>query len=139
MQRVESVEKFLLNAFLAGEELDVVNQQHVRLAVFFAEFDELVVLNSINVFVCEFFGGEIGHARALFVADDVLADGMEQMGLAQADAAVEEERIVGFAGHLCDGEGCRVGKIVVVADNERFKSVFGIKVQIAAGGRAFVG
>ena len=34
VQRVEGVEKFLLNAFLAGQKLDVVNQQHVGLAVF---------------------------------------------------------------------------------------------------------
>ena len=56
VQRIERVEKFLLNAFLAGEKLDVVNQQHVGLAVFFAEFGELVVLDAVNVFVREFFG-----------------------------------------------------------------------------------
>ena len=139
VQRVEGVEKFLLNAFLAGEELDVVNQQHVGLAVFLAELDELVVLDSVNVFVGELFGGEIGDARALFVADDVLADGVEQMRLAQADAAVKEERIVGFAGRLGDGQRGGIGKIVVVADDERFKGVFGIEMQFAAAGRAFVG
>jgi hypothetical protein len=56
VQRVEGVEKFLLNPFLAGEELDVVNQQHVGLAVFLAEFGELVVLDAVNVFVGELFG-----------------------------------------------------------------------------------
>ena len=34
VQRVEGVEEFLLNPLLAGEKLNVVNQQHVRLAVF---------------------------------------------------------------------------------------------------------
>ena len=37
---VEGVEEFLLRALLAGEELDVVDQQHVRLAVALAEFDQ---------------------------------------------------------------------------------------------------
>jgi len=54
VQGVERVEKFLLNPFLTGEKLDVVNQQHVGLAVFLAELGELVVLNPVNVFVREF-------------------------------------------------------------------------------------
>ena len=56
VQRVEGVEKFLLNALLAGQKLNVVNQQHVGLAVFLAEFGELVVLDAVNVFVREFLG-----------------------------------------------------------------------------------
>ena len=55
VQRVEGVEKFLLNAFLARQKLDVVNQQHVGLAVFLAEFRQQVVLDAVNVFVREFF------------------------------------------------------------------------------------
>src|ERR1019366_6495295 len=91
VQRVERVKKFLLNALLAGEKLDVVNQQHVRLPVFFAESDELVVLNRVNVFVREFFGRNIGDARVLFAAGLMLADGVQQMRLAQADAAVKKQ------------------------------------------------
>ncbi len=67
VQRVERVEKFLLDALLAGEKLDVVNQQHVRLAIFFAECGELVVLKGVNVFVGEFFRGNIGDARAFWL------------------------------------------------------------------------
>ena len=37
VQRVEGVEKLLLRALLAGQELDVVDQKHVRLAVALAE------------------------------------------------------------------------------------------------------
>ena len=104
VQRVERVEKFLLNAFLARQELDVVNQQHVGLAVFLAEPGELVVLNAVNVFVREFFGRNIGDARAFFIAGDMLADGVQQMRFAEPDAAVKKKRIVGFAGRLGDGQ-----------------------------------
>jgi len=55
MQRVEGMEKFFLNALLAREKLDVVNQQHVGLTMFFAERDQLVVLDRVNIFVREFF------------------------------------------------------------------------------------
>jgi len=40
------------------------------------------------------------------------------MRLTQADATVKEERIIGFAWRLGDGQGRGVGKIVVVANNE---------------------
>ena len=138
VQRVEGVEKFLLNALLAGQKLDVVNQQHVGLPVFLAEPGELVVLDAVNVFVGEFFGRDIGDARAFLVAGDVLADGVQQMGLAQADAAVKEKRVVGFAGRLGDGQRGGVGEIVVVADDKRVERVLGIEMQFAVAGRAFV-
>ena len=67
VQRVERVKELLLNPLLAGQELDVVNQQHVRLPVFLAEAGELVVLDAVDVFVGEFLRGEVGHARALLV------------------------------------------------------------------------
>jgi hypothetical protein len=123
MQRIESVEELLLNALLAGEKLNVINQQHIRLPVFFAEDDELVVLNGVNILIGEFFRREVRDARALFVPDHVLADRVQQVGFAQADSAVEKERIVGFAGRLGHGLGGGAGEIVVVADDERFKRV----------------
>ena len=132
------MEKFLLNSFLAREELDVVNQQHVGLAVFLAELGELVVLDPVNVFVGELFGREISDARAFFVARHVLADGMEQMRLAQADPAVKEKRIVGFAGRLGHRQRGGVGEIVVVADDKSFKRILGIEMDFAAARRAFV-
>ncbi len=131
VQGVEGVEEFLLDAFLAGEELDVVNQQHVGLAVFFAEPDQLVVLDGVNVFVGEFFRGNIRHPRALPVAGHMLADGVQQMGLAQTDAAIKKKRIVGFARRLRDRQRGGMGEIVVVADDERVERVFGIETQIA--------
>ena len=127
VQRVERVEKFLLNALLARQKLDVVNQQHVGLAVFLAKPGELVVLDGVNVLVGEFFGRNIGDARALLVAGDVLADGVEQVGFAEADAAVEKKWIIGFAGSLGDGQRGGVGKIVVIADDKGFERVLGIK------------
>ena len=127
VQRVEGVEELLLNPLLAGQKLDVVNQQHVRLPVFLAESGELVVLDAVNVFVGELLGGDVGDARALLVADDMLADGVQQMRLAQADAAVKEKRIVGFAGRLRHRQRGGVGKIVVVADHERVEGVLGIE------------
>src|SRR5439155_4939694 len=62
VQRIECVEKLLLDAFFAGKELDVVDQKHVGLAIFFSEANELLVLDGVDVFVREFFRGDVGDA-----------------------------------------------------------------------------
>ena len=58
-KRVEGVEKFLLGAFLAREELDIVDEQHVGEAVLLAEFDERGVLNGVNELVGETLAAEM--------------------------------------------------------------------------------
>jgi len=141
VKRIEGVEELLLDPFLAGEELDVVNQQHVRLAIFLPKLHQLVVLDAVDVFVGELFGGDVGDTRAFAIGDDVLSDGVQQVGFAEADAAVEEQGVVGFAGRLGDREGRGVGEIVVVAHDERFKRVPRIKaairrVRVALGRRS---
>ena len=60
VQRVESVEELLLDALFARQELNVIDQQHVGLPVFFSESDQLVVLNAVDVLVRELLRGHIG-------------------------------------------------------------------------------
>ena len=57
-----------------------------------------------------------------------VTDGVHQMGLAQTDTAVEEERIVGFGGRLrhCPAGGMREAR--VVADHEMLKLEFRIQL-----------
>ena len=43
VQRVERVEELVLRAFLAGDELDVVDEQHVDRAIALAELEDAVV------------------------------------------------------------------------------------------------
>ena len=54
VQRVEGVEELLLRLFLPFQELDIVDQEHVDVAVAVAEFDGLVVLDRDDEFVGEF-------------------------------------------------------------------------------------
>ena len=106
-ERVEGVEKFLLGALLAAEELDVVDQEQVRLAVALAEFDQVVVLDRVDEFVDEEFAREIHHLGVFLFAPDVLADRLHQVRLAESDAAVNEERIVGLARAIARRRGWR--------------------------------
>jgi len=107
--------------------LDVVDQKDIGLTVLLAEFNELIVLDAVNVFVRKLFRRNVSDARALFVGGDVVADGMEQMCFAKTDAAVKEKRIVGFAWRLRDCKCGSIGEIVVVADDKSFKGIFRIE------------
>ena len=53
MQRVKGVEELLLESFFAFHELNVVDQQHVDVAVAAFEVSDGVVADSVDVFVEE--------------------------------------------------------------------------------------
>ncbi len=133
VQGVEGVEEFLLDALLAGQELNIVDQEDIRLAIFAAEPDELIVLDRVDELVREFLRGDVGDPRAFLVIDHMLANGVQQVRFAQPHSAVEEERIVGFSGGLRHGHGGGVRKGIVVADDECLEGILGIERQIGPG------
>ena len=95
VQRVERVEELVLRAFLAGEELHVVDEQHVdALAVVAAELVHLAGADRLDVLVHEPLGRDVDDARAGAVRELLVADRVEQVGLAEADAAADEDRVV---------------------------------------------
>ena len=55
VQRVEGVEEFFLRRFLAGDELNVVDQQHVDRAILVAEGRGVLGANGVDEFVGELF------------------------------------------------------------------------------------
>ena len=127
VQGVEGMEELLLDAFLAREELDVINQEHIGLAVALPEPDELIVLNGIDEFIGEFFRRKVGDARSFLMRDNVLPDGVKQVRFAQPGAAVKEKRVVGFAWRLRHGHGGGVGEVIVAAHDKGVEDVFGIE------------
>ena len=50
--------------------------------------------------------------------DDVIADGVDQVGLAEAGAAVDEQRVVGTAGIAANLECGGTRQIIRLADDE---------------------
>ena len=130
------MEELLLDALLAGEELHVVDQKHVNVAVALAEFRQAVLLQGLNELVGELLGRKVGNAGVGVGAEDGVPDGVHQVGFAQAGVAIDEQRIVGLRGGLGHGEGRGVGHLVVGADDEGLERVTG--VEGAGGGAALV-
>ena len=59
----------------------------------------------------------------------LMADGMHQVRLAHADAAVEEERVVGLRWAFGDGFGRGARKLVAGAGDEAVEGVAGIELR----------
>ena len=125
-QRIEEVKELFLRAILAAEELDVVDQQQVQRSIVPFEILERLVLIRAH---------DVGHVRfRVDVADlaawvlrlDVVPDRLDQMRLAEPDAAVDEERVVRrrMLGDL-NGGGTR--KLVRASRHERIEGEGGIE------------
>ena len=128
VERVEDVEELLLGAVLAGDELDVVDEQDVDRAVLLAEGGQAIEADGVDHLVDEAIGRDVEDVEALLAGQDVVADGVHQVRLAESDAAVDEERVVGLRGDLGDGAGGGVGELVRGADDEALEGVLGVEV-----------
>ena len=127
------MEEFFLGADLAGDELDVVHQQQVGHPVFFPERRHVAALDGGDQLVGEVVAFDVHDPVGRPGPGDVAGDGVEQVGLAQARLAVDEQGVVGAGRVLGHGIGGRVGKLVAVAHDEPFKCVVCIDCVFVGG------
>ena len=128
VERIEGVEELLLGALLVGEELDVVDQQHVDRPVALAEGGHAVETDRVDELVDELLGGQIEHPQLRARGLDVRADAMEEMGLAEAHPTVKEERVVALEWRLGDRPRRGVGELVRAPDDEVGEQVLGVEL-----------
>ncbi len=100
-QSIEQIEELLLRARLVAEELDIVDEQEIERPVVAFELVERLVLVGAH---------DVGHVGlGMDVADpgvgvgvqNVIADRLDEMGLAQTDAAIDEQWVI-RGRMLCD-------------------------------------
>ena len=121
------MEELLLGLHLALEELDVVDEEHVDIAVAPLEVGGLVVADAVDEVVRELLGVHVAHLDVRVEAAGVVADGVEEVGLAQTGLAVDEERVVGLGRGLGDGDGRGIGEAVARADDEGVEGVLRVQ------------
>ena len=117
------MEELLLNRQLAGDELNVVNQQRVTLAEPVAEFVHRLVRQTRNHLIREILALGVGDLHVRIVLLHQVDDRVHQVRLAQSAVAVNEERIVIGCGMVCHRKAGGVRKLVRVADDEIVKGV----------------
>ena len=64
VQLVKGIEEVLLGTFLAAEELDIINQQHINTAVLVAEFPCPVFTDSADQLVGELLGANVEYFKS---------------------------------------------------------------------------
>ena len=109
VQRVVGVEDLLVERLAARlHELDVVDQQDVVLAIALVQRELRARLNRADEVVEERLGRDVEDLAARVVLLDVVADGVQEVGLAESGVAVDHQRIVGttrgFSDRLGGGE-----------------------------------
>ena len=132
VQRVEGVEELFLGLFLALQELDVVDQQHVDVAIAPPELGTLVLADRVDEVVGQFLGGDVADPNPVEVVADVVAEGVQQVGLAQAGLAVDGQRVVRLARILGHRDRGGVGEPVRAADDEGLEGVLGVEPGVVA-------
>ena len=136
VQRVERVEELLLEALAVLQELDVVDQQDVDVAVAALEGVAGVGPDGVDELVEERLGRDVAHLVVLVVVVDVVPDGVQQVGLAEAGVAVDEQRVVRPRRRLGDAQGGGEGELVGGALDERLERVAGVQAGFVEQRRA---
>jgi hypothetical protein len=101
-QGVEGMEKLFLRAFFTSKKLNVINQQGVYGTIITFEIIDGIVLQRLDHVLHEALGVEVDHLGGGILLHNEIAHGMHEMGLAQSDAAVDKQRVIGAAGVLAD-------------------------------------
>jgi hypothetical protein len=96
-------------------------------AVAVAELVHLAGLDGVDELVDERVAGEVEDSGAGVAIEEVLTDGLQQVGLSEADAAVDEQGVVRLAGLLGDGDAGGVGEAVIGAGDEVVEDVVGVE------------
>ena len=123
VQRVERVEELGLRALFAGEELNVVDQQHVDGAIALAEIEDAIVADGVDHLVHESLGRDVGQFQIAIVLKHVVPDRVHQVRLAQPDTAVDEQRVVRARRRFRDRAAGRVRELIRRSDDEGVERV----------------
>ncbi|MNJ62375.1 hypothetical protein D3C77_582150 [compost metagenome] len=92
------MEELLLRALLLGEELDIVDQQRIDRTIETLEFIDRVELQGLDHIRDEALRMQVHHLGIGVFLQQVIAHRMHQVSLAEADTAVEKERVVAMLG-----------------------------------------
>ena len=120
------MEKLVLCLYLAGYELDIVYQHQIGLPVLGAEVAGLAGADGFDKIIDELVALDIEDPGGGILLMDDVGNGVEQMGLAQARTAIDEQGVVVLARRVGHGAGGGAGQLVGGAYHE------GLKGELAA-------
>jgi hypothetical protein len=130
-QRVEGVEELLLGGGLAGDELHIIDHQHVDGAEHLLEADRVLFAQRADEAIHELLGRQINDVGLGEIRLKLPRDGVHQVRLAQAHAAVEEQRVERHVAAFGDAARGGLGQFVGLADDEVLEGE--VRVEVGTG------
>ena len=100
-QGLERVEKLFLGTVLVGKELHIVDQEQIEGVVALLELVKSLALIGFNHIRNELFRVDVENFGVRSIRQQPVAHGMDQMGLAQTDPAVDEQGVVQLPRGAC--------------------------------------
>jgi hypothetical protein len=113
--------------------VDVVDHENIDVPEAVAELGHLTALNTLQELGDETFAGGVIELGAGIVFDELEADGLKKVCLAEAHPAVDEEGVVLAAGVIDDRESRGEGEFVAGTFDEGVEGIVGVN------GEGFVG
>src|SRR5215211_4377443 len=126
-QHVEGVEELLARLCPPREELDVVYQHHVGPPKALLEASRSLAAYCFDELARELLDRGVAHLEPYSVSADVVADGMQQVRLANARRPMEEQRVVGLRRQLGHRQRSGVSEPVSLPDHKLVEGVLGVQ------------
>ena len=117
-----------MGGFLAGDELNIIHQKQIRFPIFTAKFDVLSVFDGVDQFICELVALDVDDVGVGIFLADAVGDCIEQVGLAHAGGAVDEQGVIDLSRGLGNGNGGGVSEAVAWAHHKIIEGKLRIKV-----------
>ena len=121
------MEELFLRAVLAGDELNIINHQHIDRAENLFEIHDLLVAQRLDKAIHELFCRQIENPQIGLACVQLMGDGMHQVGLAQTHAAIEEQRVKGHRPALCHPAGGGMRELVGLTHDKAVKGKAGVQ------------
>ena len=93
VQLVESVKKLFLRALFVAQQLNIVDQQHVRCAIAMVKLLHALQPDAGDHLIHEALARCVDDPHRAELVHQLAADGVHQVGLSHTHAAVQKQRL----------------------------------------------
>ena len=122
MEGVEGMEELLLSFLTPSNELHIVDDQYIDIAIPIRK-TSLFEADRLDKFFDKRLRAQVGDLLAWVARKDLIAYRLDEVCLTEADTTVDEEGIILRARAVCDRLAGSVGEVVARADNEILEGV----------------
>ena len=124
VEGVEGIEQLVLHLLLARHDLHIVHQQQIRVAILRTELAAAAGADQLDELADEIVALDVDDLGLRQALAELMGNGVDQMGFAEAGVAVDEQGIIVRACPVSHGAGGGIGHFVRLAHHEGVEREF---------------